>query len=60
MEKLLIIGCIVLSIIAITNTLTLHKLKNKTKRKFYHTPKLSDLHGKEFSDYIDYLTSGLH
>ena len=64
MGKILIIVlgsvCIVLSIIAIVNTLKLQQLKEKTKRKFYHTPKLSSLHGKEFSDYINYLTSGLH
>lgn len=64
MEKfliiLLIIGDIALSIIAITNTFRLYQLKHKTKRKFYQTPKLSELHGKEFSDYIDYLTNGLH
>ncbi len=64
MEKILIIllsiSCISLSIIAIINTFRLRQLENNSKRKFYHTPKLSDLHGKEFSDYIDYLTSGLH
>lgn len=64
MEKfiiiILIIGCIALSIMAIINTLRLHQLKNTTKRKFYRTPKLSELHGKEFSNYIDELTSGLH
>ena len=64
MEKiiilLLIIGCIALSIMAIINTLRLHQLREKNKRKFYRTPKLSDLKGKEFSDYIDDLTSELH
>lgn len=64
MEKfiiiILIIGCIALSIMAIINTLRWHQLKNTTKRKFYRTPKLSELHGKEFSNYIDELTSGLH
>lgn len=57
---LLIIGCIALSITAIINTFRLNQLRNKARRKFYHTPKLSDLHEKEFSDYIDDLTSGLH
>ena len=57
---LLIIGCIALSIMAIINTLRLHQLREKNKRKFYRTPKLSDLHGKEFSDYIDDLTRELH
>ena len=53
---LLIIGCVGLSILAIINTLKLHHLKNKLSR----TPKLSELHGKEFSDYIDDLTKDLH
>lgn len=62
MEKiiiiLLIIGCVGLSILAIINTLKLHHLKNKNKLS--RTPKLSELHGKEFSDYIDDLTKDLH
>lgn len=56
----LIVCCAALSIIAIANTIRLNKLKQKNKRRIYHTPKLSSLHGKEFSSYIDYLTSGLH
>ena len=56
---LLIFGCATLSILAIINTVRLKKLQQKSKKIFYHTPKLSSLHGKAFSDYIDYLTEGL-
>lgn len=52
-------GCIALSILAIINTIRLKKLQKKSKTKFYRTPKLSELHGKDFSDYIDYLTRDL-
>lgn len=52
-------GCIALGILAIVNTIRLNKLKKKAKKKLYHTPKLSELHGKDFSDYIDYLTRDL-
>ena len=57
---LLLICCAILSILDVVNTIRLKKLKYKSKNKFYKTPKLSSLHGKAFSDYIDYLTSGLH
>lgn len=57
---LLMFGCAALSILAIINTVRLKKLQQKSKKIFYHTPKLSSLHGKAFSDYIDYLTEGLH
>ena len=56
---LLMFGCIALGILAIVNTIRLNKLKKKAKKKLYHTPKLSELHGKDFSDYIDYLTRDL-
>ncbi len=56
---LLMLGCIALSILATINTIKLRKLQKKSKTKFYHTPKLSELHGKDFSDYIDYLTRDL-
>ena len=43
-----------LVILAIVNTIRLKKLeKNK------HTPKLSELHGKDFGTYMNYLTKGL-
>lgn len=54
---LLMLCCLVLGILAIVNTI---RLKSKRKKAIYHTPKLSDLHGKEFSNYIDDLTSELH
>lgn len=54
---LLMFGCFALSILAIVNTIHLKKLKNKSKT--YHTPKLSELHGKDFSDYMDYLIRDL-
>lgn len=57
---LLLLCCAVLSILAIINTIRLKKLQSKSKKIFYHTPKLSSLHGKAFSDYIDYLTEDLH
>ena len=56
---LLMFGCASLGILAIINTIRLNKLKRKSKKKLYRTPKLSELHGKEFSDYIDYLTRDL-
>ena len=57
---ILIFVCIVLSISVIVNIIRLHKLKTKAKKKYYHTtPKLSDLHGKDFADYIDNLTENL-
>lgn len=55
----ILFGCASLGILAIINTIHLNKSKRKSKMKMYHTPKLSELHGKEFSDYIDYLTRDL-
>ena len=52
---LLMFGCIALSILAIINTIRLKKLQKKSKTKFYRT----ELHGKDFSNYIDYLTRDL-
>ena len=57
---LLIIDCIILSIIAIINTFKLCRLRRNFKKKYYYTPKLSELHGKDFTDYIDNLKSGLY
>lgn len=57
---LLIIICISLLILATINTFRLHQLRNSFKKKYNHTPKLSELHGKDFSDYIDNLKSGLY
>lgn len=56
---LLVFGCATLSVLAIINTIRLRSLKRNHKKIIYHTPKLSDLHGKQFSDYIDYLTRDL-
>lgn len=56
---LLMLCCAALSFLAIVQTMQLRKLQNKVKKKFYHTPRLSDLHGKQFADYMDYLTEGL-
>lgn len=56
---ILLFGCASLGILAIANTIRLNKLKRKSKKKTYRTPRLSELHGKEFSDYIDYLTRDL-
>ncbi len=57
---ILMLGCaIILSIVAIVNSFKLYLSKRKAKKLFYHTPRLSELKGKEFSDYIDYLTGGL-
>lgn len=55
----LIICCVALSILAILNTIRFKKLKVKTRKRFYHTLRLSDLHGKDFANHIDYLTEGL-
>ena len=50
----LIIVSFALIILAIINTMRLKKLE-----KAKHTPKLSELHGKEFGKYMDYLTKDL-
>lgn len=55
----LIICCAILSVLAIINTIRFKRSKIKTRKKVYHTPRLSDLHGKDFTNYIDYLTEGL-
>lgn len=57
---ILLFGFASLGILAIINTIHLNILKRKPKRKKYHTPRLSDLHGKDFAAYIDYLTQDLH
>lgn len=63
MDKILVIllmfGCTVLSILAIINKIRLRQIKKNNKKLIYHTPKLSDLHGKDFSNYIDDLTKNL-
>ena len=56
---LLLFGCITLIILKIVNTICFNKLRRNFKKKTYRTPKLSELHGKAFSDYIDYLTRDL-
>lgn len=48
---LLVFGCTVFCIKSIFN--------KKTKNKFYKTPKLSSLKGKDFSNYIDNITKDL-
>lgn len=53
----LIIISFALIILAIVNTIRLKKLKKLEKAR--HTPKLSELHGKEFGKYMDYLTKDL-
>lgn len=53
----LIIICFALIILAILNTIHYKKMKKQEKAK--HTPRLSDLHGKEFGKYMDYLTKDL-
>lgn len=49
-------GCGTLIILAILNTIHLKKLKKKYKNNI---PKLSELHRKEFLNYMDYLTKDL-
>lgn len=57
---ILMLGCvIILSIVAIVNLIKLYLSKKKANKIIFHTPRLSDLKGKEFSDYIDYLTRDL-
>lgn len=56
---ILMFGCVALSFLAIVNTIRLNKLKKKYKKVIYHTPRLSSLHRKYFSDYMDYLTRNL-
>ena len=38
---------------------TVFCINKKTKNKFYKTPKLSSLKGKDFSNYIDNITKDL-
>lgn len=52
---ILLFGCVFFSVFAIVYAIHLKRLKNKV----YHTPRLSELHGKAFSDYMDYLTRDL-
>ena len=56
---LLIIIDTILAILAIVNMIRLKKIKQKTKEKISHTPKLSNLHGKDFSNYIYNITKDL-
>lgn len=56
---LLIIIDTILAILAIVNAIRLKNIKQKTKEKVLHTPKLSNLHGKDFKDYIDNITKDL-
>lgn len=57
---LLMLCCAALSILAIIQTMQLRKIQNKVKKKSYHTPRLSYLHGNKFAGYMDYLTKDLH
>jgi len=52
--ELIMFGCTIFTIVHIVK-----KFKAKKQKKYEVTPKLSDLHGKKFSDYIDYLKEGL-
>ena len=49
--------CFALFILAIINKIRLKKLQKIERAK--HTPKLSELHGKEFGKYMDNLTKDL-
>lgn len=53
---LIILFYTILGIISIMNTIRLKKLRRKAKKKQHYTPKLSELHGKNFTNYIDNLT----
>ncbi len=44
----------------IIHRIQLKILKKRNKREKYYTPKLSSLHGKDFTNYIDDLKKGLH
>ena len=55
--ELVMFGCTIFTIVHIIKKFKAKKLKKQTR--YEKTPKLSDLHGKKFSDYIDYLKNGL-
>ena len=53
---ILLFGCsIILNIVMIVGSTK----KSLSKESFYYIPRLSELKGKEFSEYIDYLTRDL-
>lgn len=53
--ELIMFGCTIFTIIQV-----IQKIKELKKKKDNKTPKLSDLHGKDFTKYIDDLTKDLH
>lgn len=55
-----LIALIVLGCIAFCIRFILHKkMKVKEKKKYYKTPKLSNLKGEDFKKYIDNITKDL-
>lgn len=57
---ILLFGCsIILNIVMIVGSTKKSLSKKKTKESFYYIPRLSELKGKEFSEYIDYLIRDL-
>lgn len=56
---ILMLGCVIFSIVTITKTITKKFFKHK-KSNYYHTPRLSELKGKDFANYIEHLRSGLY
>lgn len=53
--ELIMFGCTIFTIIQV-----IPKIKEHKKKKDNKTPKLSELHGKDFTKYIDDLTKDLH
>lgn len=53
--ELIMFGCTVFTIIHI-----IKKIKARKQKQNKKTPKLSELKGKEFSNYMDDLTKDLH
>lgn len=53
--ELIMFGCTIFTIIHF-----IQKFKANKKKKYNKTPKLSELHGKDFTKYIDDLTKDLH
>jgi hypothetical protein len=57
---LLLISNFILGYIAIKNTIYLKKIKEKTNKRINKVvPKLSNLHGKEFTSYMNELNKDL-
>lgn len=53
LKIIILILTIINSILLVFTILNQEELKRMKKKKSYITPKLSDLHGKELSDYVD-------